>query len=187
MIELQTLIDIGIGVVTFATSAATMAGSVWLFFRKRIRRWWQPYRTGIEGMGRLPELEASVTRMGDDIELLTAKMQARADMLEQGTFECAADGRNVGVSLPYARMLGVGTDDLEGWGYINYIHPDDRAGVRAEWDACRREHRVYERQHRMITAAGDTIVVHVFASPVPNAPPAKAWVGVVRRLGGDEA
>lgn len=173
--DLQTLIEIGTGVVTFLVAASGALGSVWLFFRRRLRAWWMPYREGIQGMSKLPELS-------DEVHLLVMKMQARWNTAPEAMFECDRDGRNVEVNRAYARMLGATDDELRGYGFINFIHPDDRATVRAEWEACRREHRTYEVRHRMVTSAGKVLQVVTTCCPVPDAPPPRAWMGTVRVL-----
>ena len=188
--DLQTIVDIAIGLATLFGILASGAGAVWLFFRKKLNAWWSPYRKGIEGMAELPSVRKSVEASRKEIAGLTQQvgmmnlmMRARGDInIEAAEFECGQDGSNTYVNQTYARWLGVGKAELLGWGWVNFIHPEDRDGVRREWDLCRAEHRVYRLRHSIIASDGEVILVDTIATPVPDAPPAKQWIGVMRRV-----
>lgn len=179
----QTFIDIAIGVVTLLSTVAGALGTAWVFFRKRIREWWRPYREGLQGAAAVPRLQSSIGVVENAVRLMTMHIRAQGDTdIERGHFETDESGANTYVNLTYARWLGVGKAELLGWGWVNFIHPEDRARVRAEWEACRAEHRVYNLRFRMLDADGGTFMVDVMATPIPENPPAKRWLGVVRRV-----
>ncbi len=181
--ELETIIDIAIGVVTLLGSVATGLGAIWLFARKQIAAWWQPYKNGFEGAAQVPALKNDVEHMSASLSLLTLHVRARGDIdIETAQFESNADGANTYVNLTFARWLGVGKAELLGWGWINFVHPDDRIRVRQEWDACRLEHRKYSVRFRFLDPDGESFPVDVLATPIPEAPPAKQWIGVIRRV-----
>lgn len=188
--DFQTVVDIAIGLATLTGIVAGGVGTVWLFFRKKLRSWWGPYRKGLEGMAELPSIRKSVEASRQEIGGLTQQvgmmnlmMRARGDInIEAGEFECGVDGSNTYVNQTYARWIGVGKSELLGWGWVNFVHPDDRDGVRREWDLCRTEHRVYNRRHRIVDSDGLVILVDTLATPIPDAPPAKQWIGVMRRV-----
>lgn len=179
----QTAIDIAIGVATLLGSVASTLGAAWLFFRRKIRSWWAPYKAGIEGAAQVPTLAKDVELMSGALNLLTLHVRARSDIdIETAQFESNADGANTYVNLTYARWLGVGKVELMGWGWINYVHPEDRIRVRREWDSCRAEHRKYNVRFRFLDAGGEEFTVDALATPIPDAPPAKSWLGVIRRV-----
>ena len=188
--DLQTTVDIAIGLATLIGIVASGVGTIWLFFRKRLRAWWAPYRKGIDGMAEMPSLRHSVnagrqeiTGLANQVGMLNLMMRARGDInIEAAEFECAADGSSTYVNQTFARWLGVGKAELLGWGWVNFVHPDDREAVRREWDLCRAEHRVYNRRLRLVDSDGDVIQVDALAIPIPDAPPAKQWIGVLRRV-----
>lgn len=188
--DFQTTVDIAIGLATLIGILASGAGTIWLFFRKRMRAWWAPYRKGIDGMADLPSMRKSVeagrqeiSGLSQQVEMLNLTMRARDDInIEAAEFECAIDGSNSYVNQTYARWLGVGKSELLGWGWVNFVHPEDRDSVRREWDQCRAEHRVYNRRLRLVDSDGDIILVDALATPIPEAPPAKQWIGVLRRV-----
>ncbi len=97
-----------------------------------------------------------------------------------GYFESDADGKNVWVSQTYARWLHATPDDLLGWGFLNFTHPDDRQRVMFEWDRCRRQHTDYRERFRMGPVGGPYFEYDIVARPIPEAPPAVAWAGSVR-------
>lgn len=191
--EFETIIDIAIGVVTLIGTVAGALGTAWLFFRKKISIWWKPYKDGIEGAARIPEMEKRIAESTNeiagvraDMTMLKLTVQARSDAnSEVAEFDCDAEGKNIRVSRTYTRWLGVSADELLGFNFLNFIHPDDREEVRAEWESCRREHRTYDKRHRLVSAGGAVIAVHTIVNPIPYAPPpAKSWIGSMRRLDG---
>lgn len=181
--DLQSIIDIAIGVVTLMTSVAGVAGAIWVFFRRRIREWWKPYREGLQGAAAVPALKDAIDVVEKAVHLMTMHIRAQGDTdIERGQFETDESGANTYVNLTYARWLGVGKAELLGWGWVNFVHPDDRIRVRGEWDACRAEHRVYNIRFRMLDPGGDAFPVDVLATPIPDSPPAKRWLGVIRKV-----
>lgn len=141
-----------------------------------------------DAVGRIEEsmalMKAELKSMDDAIYMIVATIQAEddADALT-ARFDCSETGENTYVSQTYARWLKVGTEDLMGWNYMNYVHPDDRAQVTRLWDICREQHRIYENRHRMVAADGEIIEVSVIATPIPRHPPARRWIGIMRKAG----
>ena len=131
------------------------------------------------------KLETAQQRMVSISATLTdlhLEIKARGDLnIDVAEFTCAPEGNVTYVNQTLARWLGVGKQELLGWGWINYIHIDDRDRVRREWTACVREHRALSIHYRLVEADGDITNVHAVATPIPDAPPARQWVGVIRK------
>lgn len=184
------VIDIGISIATLIGTLATGAGAVWVFFRKRLRAWWAPYRAGIDAMAEVPAMRTGIEscdrnlgELRSSMGLIALHMRARADInIEAAEFECDSTGACTYANRTYARWLGVGKADLIGWNWINYLHPDDRIAVRHEWDACRQEHRIFSKRYRLVDDDGEEILVDTLVTPIPDAPPAKQWLGMMRRV-----
>lgn len=124
---------------------------------------------------RMASMQATLT----DLHL---EIKARADLnIDAAEFTCAEDGSVTNVNLTFARWLGVDKSELLRWGWINYVHPDDRERVRSEWATCIKEHRTLNIKYRLVEADGDVAHVHAIATPIPDAPPARQWVGVIRK------
>jgi len=187
--DLSALIDIMIGIATLLGIVGTGVGAVWVFFRRRVRAWWKPYKESIEGMASIPslqtgmeELRQGVATVGNSVGMLHLQFRARGDAnTETAEFECGPDGANTYVSLTYARWLGVGKAELIGWGWVNFVKGADRERVRREWDECRAQHRVFNMRYSMIDSDGAEMQVDTIITPIPDAPPARQWIGVIRK------
>lgn len=127
--------------------------------------------------------EDSMRTIARDISLIRDTQAAFADANpELGYFECDATGGNTRVNETYARWLKCGRDELMGWAFLNFVHHDDEAGVREEWELCRRERREYRRRHRMVATDGSIVVVDVRAMPIPPGQEPVSWLGFMRRV-----
>ena len=98
-------------------------------------------------------------------------------------FACGLDGRNMDVNQAYADMLGVDKRQLIGWGFKNFI--DTSEEYAAEWMACLREHRTFQRSATFITGSGMRLQCSVRAWPQPDSPPARAWHGHITVMGAE--
>ena len=131
------------------------------------------------------KLETAQQRMVSISATLTdlhLEIKARGDLnIDVAEFTCASEGNVTYVNQTLARWLGVGKQELLGWGWINYVHIDDRDRVRIEWMACVKEHRTLSIHYRLVEADGDITNVHAVATPIPDAPPARQWIGVIRK------
>lgn len=175
----SALIDVFIGLTTLIG----ILGSAWLVLRKRITSWWAPYRSGIDGMAQLPELATAVNDVRSSLGMLTLMVRARGDInIESAEFECDVAGAHTYVNLTYARWLGVGKTELMDWGFINFIHEDDRLRVRREWELSRAEHRIFNQRYRVVASDKEIILVDTLITPIPESPPTKHWIGVMRRV-----
>lgn len=182
----QAAIDIAIGVVTLLGSVAGGIGAAWMLFRRKLSAWWAPYKAGIQGSAQVPAMAKEMEVLAGQVHLLTLHVRARGDIdISTAQFETDATGQNIEVNLTYARWLGVGKGELLRWGWINFVHPDDRIRVRKEWDSCRTEHRTYSIRFRMLDVGGEVFTVDVLATHIPEDPPAKKWLGVMRRVVND--
>lgn len=131
----------------------------------------------------LSELQGQMQAMRDQSSVLVATMRARADADDQiGYFECDADGKNVYVSSQYAAWMGVSKAELIHWGFLNFTHEQDRDRVLREWASAREQHREYREIVRMGPVEGPHRPYKVVVQPIPDGPPALAWVGTLRPL-----
>lgn len=188
--DLLTMLDIAQGVGALLAMLATAIGTIWLFFRKQLRRWWTPYKKGIEGMSEVPGLKESVELgrgevqvLGQRIALIDLMVRARGDInIETAEFECNELGEYTYVNQTYARWLGVGKEELMRHGWVNFVLQVEREEVRREWALCQHEHRIYNRRVTFVDINGERNVFDVIATPIPSVAPAKKWIGVMRRV-----
>lgn len=193
--DAQTAIDIAIGVCTLIGIVGSGIGAFWLAFRKKLKRWWKPYRSGIDGMSELPVMREAVEQSRKDMHMLRQEVglislmvRAKDDTnITEGRFEANPDGSWSYINLTIARWLGVGRPEItggSGWGWVNFIHPDDRTRVRQEWDLCRSEHRKFNCRFRMLSVDNEVFKVDLTAAPIPDEAPASRWMGVIKRVVG---
>ena len=71
---------------------------------------------------------------------------------------------------------------------MNFIHPDDRRALAAQWKICREQERVYHNTFRMVATDGQVVRMTATVTPAPaNTHPPKRWIGVIKNLGpGDQ-
>lgn len=125
--------------------------------------------------------EKAISKLEDNLYLLTCTLDVENDNDVVGKFYCDATGENSYVNMAYARMLGVGKAELMGWDFMNRIHPDDCDKVKHHWEVCRQNKMQYIMRHRMLTVDGSTVYVHVVATPIPAGGEPRKWIGTVRR------
>lgn len=134
----------------------------------------------------LDDLRLEVHALRDQANIVISAMRVQADANESiGYFETAADGENVFVSSTYAAWMGVSRAELLRWGFLNFTHEADRERVEREWVRARAQHREYRELVRMGPMGGPYKPFKVVAQPVPDAPPALAWIGTLRPLRDD--
>ncbi|MBN8929209.1 MAG: PAS domain-containing protein [Rhodospirillales bacterium] len=89
-----------------------------------------PRRTGLVEIDRLgtalAEAERERGRAAEEFRTL-------ADTLPGWMFVADEDGRNVFVNQTFAEQVGRTAESLMGTGWLDVIHPDDRAGAAASW------------------------------------------------------
>lgn len=176
---LPVFIDIAVGLGTL------MGGvfALWLAFRKHITAWWAPYKAGIEGMAALPEMHLRLDTIHSEMQILVSSQRVMMDANETvGTFEAEPDGKNAIVNATYARWLGCDKSDLLRWGFINFIHPEDRDVVRDELELAKKEIRSYRIQHRLMDTSGNVFWVEKCGSPLPEIGETIKWMGTVRKI-----
>lgn len=85
-----------------------------------------------------------------------------ASALGVAYFQSDAEGDFRFVSREWQRMAGMFAEDAMGNGWVNGIHPDDRATVVAEWREAYRHHRAFRVACRMATG----VHVNITANPI---------------------
>ena len=131
-----------------------------------------------EGMMRT---EHAVELLAEGVSVITATMRAEDDCDDTAArFDCSEEGGNTHVSLTYSSWMECSRDELLHWNFLNFVHPSDAEAVKTLWDQCRQQHRQYRNTHRMITKSGKVLWFKVTATPVPDGPPARRWIGIMR-------
>ena len=138
----------------------------------------------------LNRLEKGMDTVRQDVAHLTTRIavteatsRAKADGdMTVASFECFPDGSNAFVGDTYARWLDCDTEDLIGWGYMSYVHPDDRATVRDEIEHCITEVRKFGLRYRLGSATVPYFTVETSARPIIVDGHAVRWIGASRKV-----
>ena len=59
------------------------------------------------------------------------------DTIPQLVWRTTVDGEATFANRPFLDYVGCKLEEVLGWGWLEYIHPDDRFKVTAEWTRCR--------------------------------------------------
>jgi diguanylate cyclase (GGDEF)-like protein/PAS domain S-box-containing protein len=87
----------------------------------------------------------------------------------------------VSVPLPsWQRYTGQTFEQAQGLGWLDAVHPDERADVGARWQACVRSGAVFESEQRMRRADGQWRYVAARGTPVRNGDGSvREWFGML--------
>ena len=66
-----------------------------------------------------------------------AKLAEIIDTIPQLVWRTTVDGEATFANRPFLDYVGCSKEEVLGWGWISYIHPDDRPKVTQEWQRCR--------------------------------------------------
>lgn len=115
----------------------------------------------------------------------TQRVMADSDM-NTGHFRCDETGGNTWTNQTLLRWLHCSQRNMEGFEWVNMVHPDERADVQAKWAAAQTQHRTFSETVRMGGIERDDRgqrvwrAYEVVAEPIPDAPPPVGWVGWCR-------
>ena len=94
----------------------------------------------------------------------------------QVVWQADAEGRVTELSDDWSAFTGQDEDEVEGWGWADALHPDDRARVVEEWSARLAAREAYETEYRVRREDGVFHRFYVRAVPVFDEA-FQGWVG----------
>jgi len=156
--------------------------------RKDGSRWWglfAPARIGGEGEGEagrcvlfvldVTENKETEARLAESEERFRAMVEGFA----QAVWETDAHGRVLAGSPSWTAYTGQREAQSLGVGWIDAVHPDDRAHVLREWRAALGTRRMLNTEFRVHTAAGGWRWTNARAAPLFNHDGSvRKWVGM---------
>lgn len=129
-------------------------------------------------------LRDSINRTETAVTVLINTTRAQWDAMGMfAIFEADADGEYKYVNNEFQRWVNHTEGEMLGYGWVNCLAAQDRDRVRAEWESCLEDVRVFFLEFRLRRADGVEFPVICTASPVTEyaGGPVMKWVGVVRR------
>lgn len=106
------------------------------------------------------------------IERLSRRTAARVTGLgnvsDAPFFEADKEGRYIWCNSAFESTFGYSSASMEGMGWVNLIHPEDRERVVRDWKHCVEDKRAIETTCRYVHRSGTLSAVRVSAFPVPD-------------------
>lgn len=111
---------------------------------------------------------------------ISAMAHGQMELDNEPRFVCDEFGRNRYVNTAYARMIGCGRDELNGFGYHRFIPAALNPGYMEAFHDAAMQHRTYESECVIQRPDGTKFLARVRVVPHPeDVPPATHWNGVV--------
>lgn len=124
-----------------------------------------------------------ISRVGNNVHLLNSVLRFSWDNGHGnfGIFYAEADGQFTYCSATLLRTLNRTETQMRGWGWLNAIHPDERAALGREWDACIEDGREFYYKPHMVRGDESQFGAEISAAPIrSNDGTVAMWVGMVR-------
>lgn len=90
-----------------------------------------------------------------------------------------AKGEFITEQPQWSEFTGLSFNEIKGWGWLQAIHPDDRAYTAEAWSAAVANHTLYEIEHRLRRHDGVYRHMRVRAVPIREADDrVREWIGL---------
>jgi PAS domain S-box-containing protein len=126
--------------------------------------------------------EKMVRKMAKNIFMSLAQNRSLFEQSETGMFEGDEEGELLWANRAFRQMTGMRLEQLDGSGWINAIHDDDRRRVENDWRLCTGQRRPMLSMFRVThIGTGVTISVHCEAYPVfSDGGDCSGWLASIR-------
>jgi PAS domain S-box-containing protein len=129
---------------------------------------------------RTQELEKRA-QMFENLNLLLAHKNQELDAIIHTApdiiFSRLSDGSRDYISDRFYEYTGAAPGSANGTGWLDYIHPEDRAKAVEEWDNCVRGGKNYQVEYRMRSSAGSYRWFRARAVPIRDEEGTRRWYG----------
>ena len=90
-------------------------------------------------------------RTGDE---LRSQLQTVTATMREGVIAYDMDRKLKFVNPAFERLTGYPDEELRDQEFLQYIHPDDRPAIAAEWERLSQGHALRDQEYRVVTRAG---------------------------------
>jgi PAS domain S-box-containing protein len=108
----------------------------------------------------------ALKRGADALRESRARAEFLIDGIAQATWEATADGVIEADSPSWRAYTGQRYDEWQGYGWLDAIHPDDRASTLREWQEALHARRAVRAEYRLCSATGAYRWMEVRAIPL---------------------
>ena len=124
-------------------------------------------------------LDQTLHQVLKELANLESPYRILGDVVDYGVWVCDADGRNIYVSQSLLDLLGHTFEEIEGLGWVNFLHPDDADETRRLWLDCVNSGQHWNREHRYLAQDGSFKDILARGKPVRNrSGQILMWVGL---------
>lgn len=153
--------------------AATLAGAGALL----VARWLQPIAAELERQ--VADRTADLRRANSDTRRSEASFRALVDASAQIVWVTGPDGVATDDAVAWRQLTGQSVEEWAGWGWLDAIHPDDRAPTEALWREAVATRRAFTTEYRVRHRDGGWRWTSVRAAPVYEEDGSlRGWVGM---------
>lgn len=126
--------------------------------------------------------EKMVKKMAKNIFMSLAQNRSLFEQSETGMFEGDDEGELLWANRAFRKMTGMRLEQLDGSGWINAVHDDDRRRVENDWRLCTSQRRAFLAMFRIThIGTGATTAVHCEAYPVfSDGGDCSGWLSSIR-------
>ena len=118
-------------------------------------------------------IEERQVRMDGRIALMLTPDDAVA------AFEADGDGLCVWISPAHAKLTGRALDEVQGRGWLSFVHADDAEHVREAWTSAVTGGWPFSTRFRIVHRDGATVHVHSTANPLTAGLRTVGWSGLI--------
>jgi diguanylate cyclase (GGDEF)-like protein/PAS domain S-box-containing protein len=90
----------------------------------------------------------------DALRASEARFRTLSNASPIGVYETDAQGRDLYHNAHWQALTGLSDEDMQGAGWLQAVHPEDREQVMADWERCLREEQPFVQEYRFLDAAG---------------------------------
>ena len=153
--------------------AATLAGAGALL----VARWLQPLAAELERQ--VADRTADLRRVSADARRSEASFRALVDASAQIVWVTGPDGVATDDAVAWRQLTGQSVEEWAGWGWLDAVHPDDRAPTRALWREAVATRQAFATEYRVRHRDGGWRWTSVRAAPVYEEDGSlRGWVGM---------
>lgn len=105
-------------------------------------------------------LKDAVMRIEERQHGMDAFFRAQLNLHNVAIIRTNEKGKLTAINRQYQRMTGYSLIEVEGDGWINAIHPEDREKVKKQWEEAIAGGREYTEDWRFLNALGETFMAH---------------------------
>ncbi len=89
-----------------------------------------------------------------DAAAARSQLSAITSMMREGVISYDMQRRLIGVNAAFERLTGYAEEDVRDQEFLQYIHPDDRSALLAEWERLEQGGTLRDQEYRVVSRSG---------------------------------